>query len=406
MITLKWKFKRKAVNYIYISVFLFLTTLSQILFLPSNINANEKDINTSSFIRNFVKNEFLYKVEKKIESQKVDLNIKLLGLIPVKKMTVNVVPEIKLIPGGKPIGVKIQSDGLIVVGFSDIEVDEGYKQSPAAIGGVEIGDIILEAQDKKLENVYDMLDIVKSSNGKEIKIKLKRKENIKVIYLKPIKNKNNEYKIGLWIRDSTSGIGTLTYYDPKNNNFGALGHPINDVDTGILFPIRSGKIFDASIVGIEQGQRGRPGELKGIFLNDSAIGEIEKNTLCGIYGKLLKVYNNDIYKKPIPIAYQYEVKEGPAKILTTVDGTNVKEYDIVIEKVIQQTKPSSKSMIIRITDKELLKKAGGIVQGMSGSPIIQNGKIVGAVTHVFVNKPDMGYGIYIEWMLKQQGYDM
>lgn len=406
MITLKWKFKRKAVNFIYISVFLFLTTLSQILFLPSNINANEKDINTSSFIRNFVKNEFLYKVEKKIESQKVDLNIKLLGLIPVKKMTVNVVPEIKLIPGGKPIGVKIQSDGLIVVGFSDIEVDEGYKQSPAAIGGVEIGDIILEAQDKKLENVYDMLDIVKSSNGKEIKIKLKRKENIKVIYLKPIKNKNNEYKIGLWIRDSTSGIGTLTYYDPKNNNFGALGHPINDVDTGILFPIRSGKIFDASIVGIEQGQRGRPGELKGIFLNDSAIGEIEKNTLCGIYGKLLKVYNNDIYKKPIPIAYQYEVKEGPAKILTTVDGTNVKEYDIVIEKVIQQTKPSSKSMIIRITDKELLKKAGGIVQGMSGSPIIQNGKIVGAVTHVFVNKPDMGYGIYIEWMLKQQGYDM
>ncbi|SEF82637.1 SpoIVB peptidase. Serine peptidase. MEROPS family S55 [Caloramator fervidus] len=403
---MKWKFKRKAVNYIYISVFLFLTTLSQILFLPSNINANEKDINTSSFIRNFVKNEFLYKVEKKIESQKVDLNIKLLGLIPVKKMTVNVVPEIKLIPGGKPIGVKIQSDGLIVVGFSDIEVDEGYKQSPAAIGGVEIGDIILEAQDKKLENVYDMLDIVKSSNGKEIKIKLKRKENIKVIYLKPIKNKNNEYKIGLWIRDSTSGIGTLTYYDPKNNNFGALGHPINDVDTGILFPIRSGKIFDASIVGIEQGQRGRPGELKGIFLNDSAIGEIEKNTLCGIYGKLLKVYNNDIYKKPIPIAYQYEVKEGPAKILTTVDGTNVKEYDIVIEKVIQQTKPSSKSMIIRITDKELLKKAGGIVQGMSGSPIIQNGKIVGAVTHVFVNKPDMGYGIYIEWMLKQQGYDM
>jgi len=403
---LKWKFKRKAVNFIYISVFLFLTTLSQILFLPSNINANEKDINTSSFIRNFVKNEFLYKVEKKIESQKVDLNIKLLGLIPVKKMTVNVVPEIKLIPGGKPIGVKIQSDGLIVVGFSDIEVDEGYKQSPAAIGGVEIGDIILEAQDKKLENVYDMLDIVKSSNGKEIKIKLKRKENIKVIYLKPIKNKNNEYKIGLWIRDSTSGIGTLTYYDPKNNNFGALGHPINDVDTGILFPIRSGKIFDASIVGIEQGQRGRPGELKGIFLNDSAIGEIEKNTLCGIYGKLLKVYNNDIYKKPIPIAYQYEVKEGPAKILTTVDGTNVKEYDIVIEKVIQQTKPSSKSMIIRITDKELLKKAGGIVQGMSGSPIIQNGKIVGAVTHVFVNKPDMGYGIYIEWMLKQQGYDM
>jgi len=406
VITLKWKFKRKAVNFIYISVFLFLTTLSQILFLPSNINANEKDINTSSFIRNFVKNEFLYKVEKKIESQKVDLNIKLLGLIPVKKMTVNVVPEIKLIPGGKPIGVKIQSDGLIVVGFSDIEVDEGYKQSPAAIGGVEIGDIILEAQDKKLENVYDMLDIVKSSNGKEIKIKLKRKENIKVIYLKPIKNKNNEYKIGLWIRDSTSGIGTLTYYDPKNNNFGALGHPINDVDTGILFPIRSGKIFDASIVGIEQGQRGRPGELKGIFLNDSAIGEIEKNTLCGIYGKLLKVYNNDIYKKPIPIAYQYEVKEGPAKILTTVDGTNVKEYDIVIEKVIQQTKPSSKSMIIRITDKELLKKAGGIVQGMSGSPIIQNGKIVGAVTHVFVNKPDMGYGIYIEWMLKQQGYDM
>jgi len=395
-------------KFIYITLFLSLIIVSEILYMPSTINATENEISSEFLYKNVLKNKYLFKLEGNINKNqpKIDFKIKLLGLIPVKTMTVNVTPEIRLFPGGQPIGVKIYSYGLIVVGFSDIETSEGFKQSPAAIGGVEIGDLIIEAEGKGLENVYDLLSIVKNSKGEEIKLKVKRKEDIKIIKLKPIKAKNNDYKIGLWVRDSTSGIGTLTYYDPKNKNFGALGHPINDVDTGMLFPLKKGNIYDANIIAIEQGLRGKPGELKGIFIDDSSLGEIEKNTVCGIYGRLLKVYNNNIYENPIPIAHQYEVKEGPATILTTLDGNTVKEYDIVIEKIIQQTKPSPKSMIIRIVDPELLAKTGGIVQGMSGSPILQNGKIVGAITHVFINRPDMGYGIYIEWMLKEQGYDL
>lgn len=395
-------------KFIYIALFLSLIIVSEFLYIPSSINVTENEISSEFLYKNVLKNKYLYKVEGNINKnqQKIDFKIKLLGLIPLKTMTVNVTPEIKLFPGGQPIGVKLYSYGLIVVGFSDIETHDGFKQSPAAIGGVEIGDLIIEAEGKGLENVYDLLSIVKSSKGEYIKLKIKRKEEIKIIKLKPIKAKNNDYKIGLWVRDSTSGIGTLTYYDPKNKNFGALGHPINDVDTGMLFPFKKGNIYEANIVAIEHGIRGKPGELKGIFIDDSSIGNIEKNTSCGIYGRLLKVYNNNIYNNPIPIAYQYEVKEGPATILTTLDGNTVKEYDIIIEKIIQQTKPSPKSMIIRIVDPELLAKTGGIVQGMSGSPILQNGKIVGAITHVFINRPDMGYGIYIEWMLKEQGYNI
>ncbi|MCX7904744.1 MAG: SpoIVB peptidase [Caloramator sp.] len=395
-------------QFIYIALFLSLIIVSEFLYIPSSINVTENEISSEFLYKNILKNKYFYKVEGDISKnqKKIDFKIKLLGLIPVKTMTVNVTPEIRLFPGGQPIGVKIYSNGLIVVGFSDIETHDGYKQSPAAISGVEIGDLIIEAEGKDLDNVYDLLSIVKSSKGENIRLKIKRKEEIKIIKLKPVKAKNNDYKIGLWVRDSTSGIGTLTYYDPKNKNFGALGHPINDVDTGMLFPLKKGNIYDANIIAIEQGLRGKPGELKGIFIDNSSIGDIEKNTSCGIYGRLLKVYNNNIYNDPLPIAHQYEVKEGPATILTTLDGNTVKEYDIVIEKIIQQTKPSPKSMIIRIVDPELLAKTGGIVQGMSGSPILQNGKIVGAITHVFINRPDMGYGIYIEWMLKEQGYNL
>lgn len=406
MICLK-KLNKKSVCFFYIFFLLIGLLLNQYTALPSNISITTDDIEQNQFVKAYLKNGFLYKVEKKQNGgEKLDIEVKLLGLIPFKTVTASIVPEIKLIPGGSPIGVKINSKGLLVVGFSDVQTEEGYKQSPAAISGIEIGDLIEEAQSQKLENVYDLSDIVKGSKGKEIKLKVKRKNETKLINIKPLKSKNGEFKIGLWIRDSTSGIGTLTYYDPNSNKFGALGHPINDVDTGMLFPIRNGNIFNANIIAVEQGLRGKPGELKGIFVDDEVIGEIEKNTSCGIYGRLLKVYNNNIYRNAIPIAHQYEVVEGPASILVSVDGNTVKEYDIIIEKITQQTKPSSKSMIIRITDPELLSKTGGIVQGMSGSPILQNGKIIGAITHVFINRPDMGYGIYIEWMLKEQGYDI
>ncbi|KRQ86819.1 SpoIVB peptidase precursor [Caloramator mitchellensis] len=398
---------KKTWSFFYIFILIFIFIINQYLAIPTKISASEEDIVQNKIVSNYLKNNYLFRVEKRDKTEnKFNLNVKILGLIPFKTMTVSITPEVKLIPGGLPIGVKLNSKGILVVGFSDIETETGYKQSPSAISGIEIGDLIIEAQNKKLKSVYDLASVVKDSNGENIILKISRRNETKQILVTPVKSKKNEYKIGLWIRDSTSGIGTLTYYDPTSNKFGALGHPINDVDTGMLFPISKGTIFNANIISVERGQRGKPGELKGIFVENEKIGEIEKNTICGIYGRLLKAYNNNVYNKAIPIAHQYEVKEGPATILVSIDGNSVKEYEVYIDKVTQQTKPSSKSMIIRITDEELLAKTGGIVQGMSGSPILQNGKLIGAITHVFINRPDMGYGIYIEWMLKEQGYDI
>jgi stage IV sporulation protein B len=331
-------------------------------------------------------------------------SIKLVGVHDESKIAAaNVSPEIKVVPSGLPIGVRLNVDGVFVVGFSDIETNSRKKQSPAVINGVEIGDCIIEADGQKLESSGQLSNIVNKSKGEKINFKIKRKNKIIIISFKPLQEViNNEYKIGLWIRDSTAGIGTMTFYDPASGKFGALGHPINDIDTGKLLPIKDGKIYSAKILSIDYGERGKPGELKGMFSDEDDIGILQMNTTEGIYGKMNRAYlHNNTNLKSIPVAKQKEIKEGPATILVALNGTNVKEYNINIERVNYQSKPNSKSLIIKVTDKELLQNTGGIVQGMSGSPIIQNNKIIGAVTHVFVNRPEMGYGIYIEWMLKE-----
>ena len=212
------------------------------------------------------------------------------------------------------------------------------------------------------------------------------------------------YKLGLWVRDSTAGIGTLTFYDEGTDTFGALGHPITDGDTNTTFTIKDGDLLSASILSVRKGEKGIPGELRGLFVNEkSSIGTIESNSSSGIFGNTNKPLVNPIFSEPMSVGFRNEVVEGPATIITTVDEEGPKEYDIEIVKLLQQDKCGPKSMIIRVTDEELLSKTGGIVQGMSGSPIIQNNKIVGAVTHVLINKPDIGYGIYIEWMLEEAG---
>jgi len=212
------------------------------------------------------------------------------------------------------------------------------------------------------------------------------------------------YKLGLWVRDSTAGIGTLTFYHEDTNTFGALGHPITDGDTNTTFTIKDGDLLSASILSVRKGEKGVPGELRGLFVNEKkSIGQIESNSSSGIFGKTYQPLVNSIFNQPMSVGFRNEVVEGPAKIITTIDDNGPKEYDIEIIKLLQQDKSGPKSMIIRVTDEELLSKTGGIVQGMSGSPIIQNDKIVGAVTHVLINKPEIGYGIYIEWMLEEAG---
>ncbi|MEI6100486.1 MAG: SpoIVB peptidase, partial [Eubacteriales bacterium] len=211
----------------------------------------------------------------------------------------------------------------------------------------------------------------------------------------------NVYRLGVWVRDSTAGVGTLTFYDQETGGYGGLGHAITDLDTGEELSVREGEIISSNIIDVVRGQAGMPGELKGYFNANNGIGSILKNSEFGIYGLCYNKITNPLYPDGIYVAKQSEVHEGPAKLLSTVDDKGVKAYDCTISNVVLQNEPTQKSFLITITDPELLKKTGGIVQGMSGSPVIQDGKLIGAVTHVFVNDPTKGYGIYIEWMLDE-----
>lgn len=304
--------------------------------------------------------------------------------------------------GGIPVGVKLKTAGVLVVALSDIETKNGGKNSPATEDGVRVGDIILAINGEKVHSANDISKIIGSCNGGDIDILIERNEKTINKKIKPVENKEGVYKIGLWVRDSTSGVGTLTFYDKDNNRFAALGHAITDVDTNQIIKISDGSIIESSIVSVKKGEKGEPGELRGIFLDEEiSLGTIKLNSNYGIYGiankNLVKKYN----LKPYEVAQISEITEGEAQIITTLEGQDTKLYNVRVEKILEQKNSGTKSMIIVITDKELLEKSGGIVQGMSGSPIIQNNKVIGAVTHVLINKPEVGYGIYAQWMIDE-----
>ena len=334
-----------------------------------------------------------------------DLQLRIFGLVPYKNLKVNVVPQVYVMPGGQSIGVRLNTEGVLVVGVAEITDDTGKKRNIAEENGIRLGDTLIEINDDVVVNSLHVADIVKNSNGEEIKLKFLRDTKEYEVNVKPIKSSEDlKYRLGLWVRDKTAGVGTMTFYEQNSSKFGALGHAITDADTGSLLSVKDGEIISSRVVSIEQGQRGKPGEIKGVFYNvNEPLGKLEKNTPFGVYGELIRDIPNDLIPEPIPIAFQHEVKEGKAYILTTTDDNEIQQYEIEITKVNPQSKPSIKSMIVKITDEKLLNKTGGIVQGMSGSPIIQNGKIVGAITHVLINDPTRGYGVYIEWMIEQAG---
>ncbi|MFL0268379.1 SpoIVB peptidase [Candidatus Clostridium radicumherbarum] len=388
--------------------------LTPIIFLTLFTYINVGQISSTIFVREgqeLKSNNFLRLVEEKdIKVNNLITNnssirkaqVCLLGILPLKTISVKAISnKISLYPGGQPIGVKLSTKGTLVVALSDIETENGKTSSPGAAAGIQVGDSILKINNISITSSEQVSEIVNSCEGKELNITIDRKGEELTKKVKPVKNTNDtKYKIGLWIRDSTAGVGTLTFYDENSNKFAALGHPITDSDTGTILNINTGQIISSSIVSVRKGAKGNPGELKGIFIDEEvALGDITKNTNCGIFGNTNKSLINK-NSKPLDIALRDEIKLGPAQILTTIDGEEPKLYNIEIEKLLKQETPSPKSMIIKITDPVLLEKTGGIVQGMSGSPIIQNNKIIGAVTHVLINKPDTGYGVYIEWMLK------
>ena len=316
-------------------------------------------------------------------------------LIPIKTVNVSVVDETCLIPCGTPFGIKMLTNGVMIVGIADIKTEKGTV-NPANLAGLKSGDVITAINGKEVLTNNEVADIVEESGGADLVFTVNRSNAILNITLKPVKSEaDGLFKAGLWVRDSTAGIGTLTFYDPNTQCFGGLGHGICDSDTGEMMPLLNGDIVPVTINGITKGQKGIPGELRGYFKGDGAIGSLDANVAAGVYGELNYVPQGTALK----VAMNQDVKVGPAQILTTIDGETPAYYDVSIEKIDYRDGVQSKNMVLHVTDPVLLEKTGGIVQGMSGSPIIQNNMLVGAVTHVFVNDPTRGYGIFAENML-------
>lgn len=389
------KFKKHIILVIISAIILVSTfTYKNISEIPSTLYIKESvETSTISISKNIFIND---------NKEDDNIKLKLFGILPLKTIKISKIKDVKIYPGGSAIGIKLSTEGVLVVGYSDINSsdDRGKLESPAKAQGMLIGDVIVKINDKDIDNSVDFVKMVRSIDEEIIEIEFIRDNNI---YIKDLSLEKEEdgYKLGLWIRDSTAGIGTLTFYHKESNTYGALGHPITDGDTNEPFLIKDGDILDATIMNVRRGEKGLPGELKGLFNNENnSLGSINKNTNSGIYGKVENDIISEKYNEPLSIGLRNEIVEGPAEIITTIDENGPEKYCVEIIKILPQDEAGPKSMVIKVTDEKLLEKTGGIVQGMSGSPIIQNNKIIGAITHVLVNKPDVGYGIYIEWMLQ------
>ena len=297
-----------------------------------------------------------------------------------------------LIPGGQAIGVAIRTQGVLVVGAGDNGRDS-----------LREGDMILSVNGVPLLESAMLTEAVNAAQGQPLSLRISRGGQENDLLLTPRYDESSRaWRLGVWVRDSTAGVGTLTYYDPATGAYGALGHAITDSDTGSLLPVREGALMQAEIVDVRRGQRGAPGELRGSFLREQVtLGTVQVNTALGIYGRLEAPAASALYPEGLPTASRGQVHTGAATILSTIAGQEACEYAIEITQVSRQSAAAPKSMVLRVTDERLLSSTGGIVQGMSGSPILQDGRIVGAVTHVFVSDPTQGYGVFIDWMLQQ-----
>lgn len=350
-------------------------------------NSDEQILQTSS---NLNKNKIN-------EIGKIDVSLNLFHQFKVKDMTVNVIPKTTVIPMGKAIGMKLYTDGVLVVGMSEIEGKKPYESS-----GIKEGDRIVEINHEKIENTEDLMSTVNKSNGNEIEVTYMREEDTMTTSIKPIKSQDNQYKLGLWVRDAAAGVGTMTFYEPSSGMFAALGHGITDIDTCELIDIANGELVTTNILSIVKGEKGNPGEIRGTIENGVNIGNIYKNTEFGVYGNITdKTKLNIKQDNEMEVALRSEVHTGKAEILCELDDGKIEKYEIEIQKLFTNNNEDNKSMVIKITDERLIEKTGGIIQGMSGAPIIQNGKFCGAITHVLVNDPTTGYGVFADIMIKQ-----
>lgn len=368
-------------------------------FLPDRFYVSGNELDFSSSYGKIISFDTNYGKAKEVLSRNdnsFSAKAKLLGILPLKEVSVTVSGEKIVTVCGTPFGVKMFTDGVLVVDFSEIETENG-RRCPASESGLLEGDLIKAINKTDVFRNEDVAEIIEKSEGKELSFSILRNGKAMEISLIPEMLKDQSgYKAGFWVRDSSAGIGTLTFYDPEDLSFAGLGHAVCDIDTGTVLPFSSGEIVPAAITKIKKGVSGAPGELGGAFIGKDDLGTVKINNETGLYGTL----EYTIEGIEMPVAHKQDIYEGSAVILSTVEGTEAEEYDILIEKIALSDDSLTKNMVIKVVDEELIEATGGIVQGMSGSPIIQDGKLIGAVTHVFVNDPTKGFGIFAENMLE------
>lgn len=346
--------------------------------------------------------EIDFSVPITVKANQIDnytMNLKLFGVIPLKEVDVKVIQDIKLKPSGIPVGIYVKTAGVLVVGVGEFEGEDGQIHEPAKYV-IKPGDYILEMNEEILESKKQLIENISHCEGQEIVFKIRREEEIFDVQAKPELNLNGEYKMGIWVRDNAQGVGTMTYID-ESGCFGALGHGINDVDTSELMELSGGTLYHTEIIGITRGRNGAPGELTGFIEYDdnNILGTITANTAKGIYGVCSQEIISQNEYEYMPIGLKHEIQEGEAQIICSL-GAETKVYDVEITDIHLENDNVNRGIVLKITDEDLLAATGGIVQGMSGSPVIQNGRIIGAVTHVLVNDPTKGYAIFIENMLE------
>ena len=329
-----------------------------------------------------------------------ELEVSLFDKIKLKTINVNVIEDVEVIPVGEIVGIKLYTNGVLVVGTASIEGYDGKIYKPYQECGIQEGDSITHINGKEITSAEDMMEEINVLADNSVELTFIHDNEIKTGKIVPVKNKENLYKIGLWVRDSAAGVGTVTFYNEETKCFAALGHGITDVDTGEILSTSSGEIDGAQILSIVKGEKNEPGKIEGTIRSNIMIGNIYNNTQFGIFGVIKNTENLNLnFNRKMKIASRNEIKTGEAICLSNIDG-EVKEYKLNITKIYQNNNYDNKSMLITITDENLINKSGGIVQGMSGSPIIQNGKFVGAITHVLVNNPTVGYAVFGDLMLK------
>ena len=330
------------------------------------------------------------------DGESFTVDYKLFGMLPLKSVTVDSYAELKLYPGGMPFGIKFATDGVMIVGFCDV-VSRAGTTNPSASAGLKINDMIKKINGKAVTSAAELTKAVEESGGKPLTVEYTRgKKSFRTTLTPAYSESECKYKTGVYVRDGGAGIGTVTFICPETFSFGGLGHGICDASSGEIVAMTRGSVVDVTISGVVKGEAGAPGEVKGYF-SSGKTGTLISNTDCGVFGMFAEGPRNAVCE-PLPVGLRDELKEGSAYIYCTLDTNKIEKYEVQIS-AIDRKASGNKCFTVKITDKALLDKTGGIIQGMSGSPIIQNGKLVGAVTHVLINDPTTGYGIFIENML-------